>query len=192
MIYLYCLKQNNKIKYIGLTKNPRKREMDHKNQKPSPHKFIILENFKNIQVAAKREFDLISEYSTINNGWNISPGGEYYKNSGYKRTGIGGQKKGCIPWNKGVKNCFSKDTINRMKNVRKGVIHSSKVTADVVLEIRKKFKNHPTINNVGNVMKNGRILTQHRAFSELYYKDYNITAVNLYNIIKRKSWTQIN
>ena len=41
--------------------------------------------------------------NTIINGWNLSPGGDYEGNSGYCRKGIGGVKKGNVPWNKGKK-----------------------------------------------------------------------------------------
>ena len=193
MIYLYCLKSQNTIKYVGLTKNPRKREYDHRRTKPPFDDFVILEKFKNQDsvVAAHQEIDLISLYNTVSVGWNISSGGEYHNNSGYNRKGIGGQKKGCVVWNKGKINCFSDQTITLMKKIRKGKIHSSKVNIQIVAEIRQKYKNHPIIVGVGKPRMNGKILTQSRAFSALYHGLYGMSSANMFKIIERKSWTHI-
>ena len=192
MIYLYYLKQNNHIKYIGLTKNPSVRRNYHKRKKP-PHTFELIENIDDLSIAANKERDLIKEYNTIQDGWNISPGGEYKKFSGYNRKGIGGVKKGTIPWNKGKKNCFSQETIDQFKKIRKGIRYNkhTKVNKELVKQIRDKFNNHDILPGVGVVQKNGVILTQERAFSKLYHVEYNITDVNLYNIITKKSWKNI-
>lgn len=192
MIYLYCLKQENNIKYIGLTKNPSVRKNYHKRKKP-PHNFEIIESIEDINKAGIKERELIKELNTIANGWNISPGGEYVKFSGYNRKGIGGVKKGTIPWNKGVNNCFSEETIKKFKQTRKGIRYNkhTKVNKDIVSDIRKIFSTHEILPNVGKIQKNGVILTQERAFSKLYHKKYGITDVNLYNIITNKSWNNI-
>jgi len=107
---------------------------------------------------------------------------------GKKRPGVGGRKKGSIPWNKNKKNCFTPDTILKMSTKRKNKIHSSKLSIEKIKEIRNHFKTHKIIEKVGTKMKNGRYLTQERAYSQLYYKQFNITSVNLYNIVKGLSW----
>jgi hypothetical protein len=193
MIYVYSLDQENVKKYIGLTKNPSVRKNYHRRKKPA-HVFNILEIYENITDAGNRERELIKEYNTVHNGWNISPGGEYVKFSGYNRKGIGGVKKGTIPWNKGKKNCFSDETIKRFREKRKGIRYNkhTKVTRELVDEIRKIYASHDIIDGVGTVQKNGVVLTQARAFSNLYHKNYKITAVNLYNIITNKSWKNVN
>jgi hypothetical protein len=192
MIYLYCLKQDDSIKYIGLTNNPKTRQAQHARKKPSPHSFHVLESFDDVAVASRREVELIEQHNTTLTGWNISPGGDYEGASGYERKGIGGVPKGTSTWNKGKHGCFSEETIRRFREVRKGRIHSSKVTPQLVSEIRKRFKEHPPIDCVGSTGPNGRLLTQERAFSNLYFADYGLTNINLYNIVSGKSWKNIN
>jgi len=177
--------------YIGLTNNPDVRETTHKRKKP-PHTFTVLENIiENVAEATERERELIEEYETYLYGWNNSPGGEYEQNSGYNRKGIGGVKKGQTPWNKGKSGCFSEETIQKMRDTRKGVRHSSKLTESKVKLIRKEFQEHPTISGVGEVQGNGIKLTQERAFANKYHSKYGITNINLYNIITGKSWKNI-
>lgn len=107
---------------------------------------------------------------------------------GKKRPGVGGVKKGTIPWNKGKKNCFNKTTIEKMKTIRKNKIHSSKLTEELVLKIRNHFNSYQQIEGVGTIQKNGIVLTQERAYAKKYAKEYKITSANLYNIITGKSW----
>ena len=191
MIYIYSLIYQNKISYVGITKNPKVRKQQHKREKPLPHEFKIIESVDDVQTATEREISLIEKYNTIINGWNISPGGDYALNSGYKRTGIGGVKMGQTPWNKGKSGCFSNETIDAMKKTRAGRIFSSKVNEDIVKQIRERFVNHPIIEGVGKIQPNGKVLTQQRAFSNKYHKEYNITNISLYNIMIGKSWSKI-
>lgn len=195
MIYAYCLKttDTNEIKYIGLTKNIKSRKNAHKIKKP-PHIFEILESFDCPIKAASKELEYIKIYDTFFSGWNKTPGGEYNKFSGYQRKGIGGVKKGTVPWNKGLKNCFSNETILNFKKTRKGIRYNkkTKLNESVINQIRLDFKNHSIINGVGTVQKNGMILSQERAFSKLYSKKYDITEVHLYNIVKNLTWKSIN
>lgn len=186
-VYLYVLKQKNIVKYVGLTKNPQSRKQNHKNNKPK-HKFIVLQEFFDVLEATEAEKKLIKEYGTVEDGWNISPGGEYETNSGYNRKGIGGVRKGTIPWNKGVKNCFPKSLVDRFKRCRKGVIFFSKLSVDTVEQIRRRYEQHEIIESVGSVSKNGKKFTQERVFAKKYHKEYGITEANLYKIIKGKSW----
>jgi hypothetical protein len=107
---------------------------------------------------------------------------------GKKRPGIGGVKKGSIPWNKGKKNCFTTSTIDKMKIIRKNKIHSSKLNKQLISEIRNHFTNHLQIDGVGDIQKNGIPMTQERAYAKKYAKEYKITPNNLHNIITGKSW----
>ena len=52
----------------------------------------------------------------------IGLGPDYISNlqTGKKRPGIGGVKKGSIPWNKGKKGCFTLLTIEKFKKTRAG------------------------------------------------------------------------
>lgn len=187
MIYLYLLKQDDQIKYVGLTIDPEKRKNSHRSRKPK-HDFVVVEEYKDVDVATTRERELIEEYSTMRpKGWNISPGGEYKTASGYCRKGIGGAKKGRIPWNKGKTGCFGEETIQRMKKVRKGIAHSDKFS-HLIPEIMKRFNSHPPIDGVGKNGSNGRLLTQERAFAKLYAAEYGMTPAHLWNILTGKAW----
>ena len=119
MYYIYALKQNNVIKYIGQTINPIKRQCAHKNTRDD-HKFEIIFSTEDKEIAKKKEIEFIVEYDTYYNGWNKSPGGEGFED--YTRKGIGGVKKGSVPWNKNKKGCFSEETISHFSNIRKGKI----------------------------------------------------------------------
>lgn len=107
---------------------------------------------------------------------------------GKKRPGVGGVKKGSIPWNKGKKNCFTTSTIDKMKIIRKNKIHSSKLNKQLISEIRNHFTTHLQIDGVGDIQKNGIPMTQERAYAKKYAKEYKITPNNLHNIITGKSW----
>jgi hypothetical protein len=190
-IYLYHLKQNNTVKYVGLTINERARMKWHKRNKPE-HNFIIKDYFNDDRLAAVNEIKQIEKYSTFYSGWNKTKGGENYFMGLVDRKGIGGVKRGSIPWNKGKKNCFSKETIERFKKIRKGKIHSSKLNEQTVIEIRNLFNQKPKVNfKIGKVMKNGKKMSYEQAFSKTYYKKYNLTLAGLKKIIKNESWINV-
>jgi hypothetical protein len=191
MLYIYTLKHEDRVVYVGITKNPNDRKRQHKNTKPLPHTFNIVEEVIDIQTATEKEMFLIQKYNTISDGWNISPGGDYATNSGYKREGIGGVKKGTTPWNKGKSGCFSENTIKQMKETRKGRVFNSKLNEQKVKEIRERFRTHPKISGVGEIQPNGLAMTQERAFSNKYHEEYDITNVCLYNIVIGKTWSKI-
>ena len=189
MVYLYVLQQGSVVKYVGLTVNPDKRRNDHRRKRP-PHDFLILESYEDIGVASNKEREMISRHSTVRpNGWNLSPGGEYKTSSGYDRKGIGGAKKGRIPWNRGISGCFSEQTIQKMSETRKGIVHSNKFL-NVVPEILKRYADHGLIDGVGKKGPNGIVLTQERAFAKMYAGEYGMTAANLWKILTRKSWAK--
>lgn len=183
MVYLYYLKQQDRVMYVGLTISPSDREQKHRKKKP-PHCFEIIESFESKKDAAIAERDHIKKHDTVKNGWNISPGGEYAKFSGYYRKGIGGQKKGCIPWNKGRAGCFSKQSIEKMSQVRKGRVFSSKIKPDKLKELKELYTSKPDIPEANTKSANGKILTYERAFSKKYASQYNVTPENIYRIIK--------
>ena len=191
-IYLYYLKQNNKIKYVGLTINPRNRMLSHKIEKPN-HTFFIKNYYFDAKQAALNEVKNIKKYNTYENGWNKSKGGENYFMGFVDRKGIGGVNKGSIPWNKGKKNCFSVETIKKFKKIRKGKIHSSKLNEKLVKEIRELYNKKPKVNfEINKVMGNGKKMSYEQAFSKTYHKNYNVTLQNIKNIILKRSWTNVN
>ncbi len=94
---------------------------------------------------------------------------------GKKRPGIGGVKKGNIPWNVNVK--------GYSLNVdRRGQCYNYKLSAEVVTEIRKLFQNL-------NYIPKGR-LSSERQFAKDYYQKYNVTEASIYNIVTGKTWSE--
>lgn len=189
MYFIYILVDNDGVvKYVGQTMHIDVRKRDHKNQKP-PHHFVVIKENLSAEDAKQFEIDTIARYNTFKNGWNKTPGGEGF--DGYARTGVGGVKKGNIPWNKGMKGCFSEDTINKMSRTRKGKIHSSKLTIEKVRFIRDLYTMKPRLKGVGEIQSNGRVLSYERAFSRYYAEEVGTTPNNLYKIILYKSWTNV-
>lgn len=186
-IYQLISKSGN-IRYIGQTQDTKTRQRDHKRSRP-PHEFKILMETDDPEEAKKIEIELISKHNTYKKGWNKSPGGEGFE--GYSRKGIGGVKKGNVPWNKGKKNAFSEKTKENWSKKRKGIIHSSKLNEEQVREIRKLYESKPFIDGVGNKSKNGKILTYDRLFSKKYHSFYNVTEQNILKIINKKAWNDV-
>ena len=101
MYYIYFLKDLcGKIQYVGQTQNLNERKRERKRNKP-PHFFEIKEEIKVPEKAKELEIFYIEKFDTYKKGWNKTPGGEGFND--YDRKGIGGVKKGNVPWNKGIK-----------------------------------------------------------------------------------------
>ena len=93
MYYLYFLTENDKVQYVGVTKQPTVRKRNHRNTLP-PHEFIVKEEFSDLEQLNAREEELIAEYDTYRNGWNKHPGGNYDPN-----CSAPGAPPGRRPWN---------------------------------------------------------------------------------------------
>jgi hypothetical protein len=156
------------------------------------HSNNIIENLQLVTIEEHYKIhESQGDYSAcalISKRMNLPPDHSSKIQLGKKRPGIGGVKKGTVPWNKGKKNCFSNQTIDKMKTIRKNKIHSSKLNKELVTKIRNDFNNHEQIDGVGIIQKNGIPMTQARAYAKKYAKEYNITTNNLYSIITGKSW----
>jgi hypothetical protein len=105
---------------------------------------------------------------------------------GKKRPGIGGVKKGTIPWNKG-KTGYK---LNLSDEGRKKMAQSSKKTAkikdDDIQTILEKFYNKISIEDdrIGKIRGNGKKYTYKRAFCETIAKEYNVTVNAIERILK--------
>ena len=132
---------------------------------------------------------MIEEHDCYLFGWNGSPGGEGF--DGYSRRGIGGVKKDNTPWNKGVKGCFSDETIDVMRAKRKGVRHSSKLNEETVKVIRKLYDEKSHISGVGEVQQNGKVLSYQQAFCKKYHNEYGLTVQGLKRIVLKETWTNV-
>lgn len=189
MYDIYVLKNTlGEIKYVGQSQNIKVRKTEHKRKKPS-HTLEIIETFNNAIDAKEAEIFYIQKYNTYKNGWNKSPGGEGFEE--YNRKGVGGVKKGNIPWNKGVKKCFSEKTIEQMKTNRKGRVFSRKVTDQQIKEIRNLYNQNLNLPDVGKIMKNGKKLSYLQAFCKTYAKNYNLSVQGLIRIIKHECWINV-
>tara|TARA_R110001606_G_scaffold242960_3_gene390835 strand:- start:13472 stop:14041 length:570 start_codon:yes stop_codon:yes gene_type:complete len=189
MYYIYLLRDDyGDVKYVGQTQQIDVRKRDHKRLKP-PHTFEILyENLK-VSDAKMLEIENIDKYDTYRNGWNKSSGGEGFDD--YERKGIGGVKKGNVPWNKGKKGCFSEETIQKFSNTRKGIAWSRKLTDKQITQIRNLYQEQPHVDGVGDVAKNGRKMSYTQAFCKKYCSDYNITPQGMKRIILKECWVNV-
>ena len=189
MYYIYFLRdENDNVKYVGQTKDPTTRKRDHKKIKPQ-HIFEIIEETDIAENAKNLEIEYIKKHNTYKTGWNKSPGGEGFDE--YDRKGIGGANKGNIPWNKGVKNCFSQETIEKMKNTRKGRVFVRKISDDQIKEIRLLYEKKPSLLNVGLIMKNGREMSYIQAFCKEYASKYNLSPQGVKRIILKECWKNV-
>lgn len=189
MYHIYILKDlDGRVKYVGQTQQIEVRKRDHKRLKP-PHTFEVLFETFSPDIAKIVEIENISKYDTFKNGWNKTTGGEGFDD--YIRSGIGGVKKGNIPWNKGMKDCFTKDTIEKMKLSRKGRVFSRKITDNQIKEIRTLYEKKPYIEDVGKIMKNGKKMSYVQAFCRQYSENYNITLQGMKKIILKECWKNV-
>lgn len=189
MYYIYILKDlNDNIKYVGQTQDPKSRQINHRSNKPQ-HIFKIIEETNITEKAKKLEIDYIKKFNTYIKGWNKSPGGEGFDN--YNRSGIGGVKKGSVPWNKDKKNCFSKETIEKMRSTRKGRVFSRKVTEEQVKEIRNLYDRQENLPLVNLIMKNGKKMSYIQAFCKKYSSIYGITPQGMKRIILKQCWKNV-
>jgi len=95
---------------------------------------------------------------------------------GVKRPGIGGRKKGSIPWNKGKKDAFSDETKQKWSQTRKGKIWKPVKLNQTIINniIEEYFKNKP-LDGVGQIQQNGKKLSYLWAFCKDQAPKYNVT-----------------
>jgi hypothetical protein len=113
---------------------------------------------------------------------------------GVKRPGVGGVKKGNIPWNKNKKGYMlhSKETKSLLSEKSSGENNpKSKLTEMDVKNIIDSYLKRPNVPDVGKIMRNGVEMSYDRSFSIQYSKMYDISPENVERIIKRKSWKNV-
>jgi hypothetical protein len=108
---------------------------------------------------------------------------------GTKRPGIGGVKKGTIPWNKNLTGYKLNTTEEGKIKKNLALKNRSKIKDSDAEVIRKLFLNNVVILNehIGKTMKNGKIMSYERAFCLEYSKIYNVSDQYIYRILKGKS-----
>lgn len=108
--------------------------------------------------------------------------------TGVKRPGIGGVKKGTVPWNKGRKgyklNYTEEGKIKLLESLKKRSI----IKDENAETIRQDFIKQIPIDNdkIGKIMKNGKIMSYERAFCLEYSKKFNVSDQYIYRILKGK------
>lgn len=108
--------------------------------------------------------------------------------TGVKRPGIGGVKKGTTPWNKGKSgyslNLTEQGKYKKIQTVKKNSI----IKDDDAEKIRQDFQKKVYIDDdrIGKVMKNGKIMSYERSFCIHYSKIYGVSDQYIYRIIQRK------
>jgi len=120
---------------------------------------------------------------------NLSPDYLSGIQKGKKRPGIGGVKKGSVPWNKGT-NGYKLSLTDEGKHKKlQAVKKNNKISDNLAEQIRMEFLNSQIVNNpnIGKVQKNGKLFTYERAFCLEYGKKFNVSDQYIYRIIKNKS-----
>ena len=108
---------------------------------------------------------------------------------GKKRPGVGGVKKGTIPWNKGKTgypaNLTEEGKLRKIEATKK----NAKISDILAEDIRKYFIEEPTIQNdkIGKVQGNGLIFTYKNAFCISIAEKYKVTPSYIRRILERKS-----
>lgn len=155
-----------------------------KDKETDKFEFEILEEVNNVKLLNEREIHYLIKYDVLHDkkSYNLTiPAKGFCTEPNSNRKGIGGVKKGTVPWNKGKKNCFSESSIEKMKTSLKGKRCSFKISIDKIEEIQKMYDNFeykPTVS------KNGKVLPKDRAFSKQYNEQYNVTPEGLHKFMR--------
>jgi hypothetical protein len=111
---------------------------------------------------------------------------------GSKRPGVGGVKKGTIPWNKGKTMITSQQTKEKRSKNSTGELNSkAKLTEKEVIEILELYFNKPDLPLNGKKQQNGRVNSYEWSFSKHYCSNYEITSAALMRLLKKKSWKHV-
>lgn len=119
--------------------------------------------------------------------------------TGVKRPGIGGRKKGGVPWNKGKTGYWSPSRKLRSGSSlrNRGVGNGrSRLTEEIVLEIRQNYADKISLENYVPGIKPGKgrkglCPTYDGAFEETYAQLYGVTPENIRRITQRLSWKHV-
>lgn len=135
---VYCIKdENNKVIYIGQTKNFQRRKWEHVYRKhiPKTYSFEILEMCNDNEAVIKEAY-YIKQYNTIENGLNIVCGNGQ---SGIYGSGFGGRfQKGNDVW--------SKRKPKRVKCLETGIVYNSVKECADALNIKHSHKIYDVCN----------------------------------------------
>lgn len=213
---VYKLTRSDGLSYIGITDNLNKRFKSHSRSLRFQGNIVSCEilYYGNYKECSALEPQFILEHDTFNSGLNMTKSGRGKSDTTkFSMLGLTHTEKtkkkisdkakqsfqnGRKMWNSGGGK-FSIESINKMSKTRSGNIYSSKLSLNDVCFIRNMFKysvQFGMLNGVGKIQRNGRKLNSHRAFVNQYktflIDMYNISDVQLYNIVAKKCWVGKN
>jgi len=113
---------------------------------------------------------------------------------GTKRPGIGGVKKGTIPWNKNRKGVFNHSTSTKCKlsEYSTGENNSRSIlTEQDVVNIIKHYISNPILEGVGLKHKNGVKKTYNQIFCEKSAEIYKVSVATIRKIINKETWRYV-
>lgn len=107
--------------------------------------------------------------------------------TGVKRPGIGGVKKGTTPWNKGKSGYKLELTEDSRRRMGMSSKKTAKIKDEDISKIIKKFNDRIIIDDdrIGKTQRNGKLFTYKRAFCEVIAKEYNVTTQNIILLLKK-------
>lgn len=107
---------------------------------------------------------------------------------GKKRPGVGGVKKGNIPWNKGFSGYNLSLTEQGKQKKLEASKKNNKITDILAIQIKKEFERKPLIEDdrIGKKQQNGKVFSYERAFCLEYAKKHQVSDQYIYRIIKNK------
>lgn len=104
---------------------------------------------------------------------------------GKKRPGVGGVKKGTVPWNKG--GSHSSETKTKLSQTRSGNRYGPLKISDSECEkIIVEYGAGYELEGVGSKLKNGKMLTYETAYCKVKSQQYGVAMATIRNIIKGK------
>jgi hypothetical protein len=105
---------------------------------------------------------------------------------GKKRPGIGGVKKGTIPWNKGLKGWKPKLSIEGKKRKLEAAKRNAKISDETAGLIRERFIQNEQVDStrLGKTQRNGKKFTYETAFCEKIAQEYGVSKSYIFRIIR--------
>lgn len=209
MIVVYKLTREDNLEYIGVATNFKNRLSCHRTSERFKNKKIvnyeILKEFDDYQDALNYESLMIEQYDTYNNGLNKTKDGsgnnytEKFTTYGFKFSKKSRQKmsqtaiknkqwKYALNWYYNLSEEEKKNKAKRHSEKTKGKVKWTALKKETVRAILIEYKQKPYIENVGNIQKNGKILTYDWGFCKYIHKKYKMKSPRtIANIIKNRT-----
>jgi hypothetical protein len=104
---------------------------------------------------------------------------------GVKRPGVGGAKKGNVPWNKGIK-CHSEEQKASWSEMRKGKVwRPQTITDDITKQIMEEYSSKPILDGTDKIQRNGKKASYIWLFAKDRASKYGVTPTRLRQVIEK-------